>query len=153
MLGLFFFLSYFYLCISFCFSMIFLLICRIKGKNRASTNTQYKPASLKALTRLGRQTPFSQREIMPEFFRPKILATSFCFNPIAFLYFLRLFGIFLNSTFFIPSLINSYTFQNMQRVKSKQDIKNCLLKQFCGLTVEKVGIKEKNHLKDCKKFV
>jgi hypothetical protein len=85
--------------------MILALMNRIRGKNKASTNTQYKPANLKALSRLGRQTPFSQREIMPALLRFRILATSLCFNPTAFLYFLKLFGIFFNSTFSIPSLI------------------------------------------------
>ncbi len=121
--------------------MIFLLISRTKGKNKASTNTQYTPANFKTFSRLGRQMPFSQRQIMPVLLILRILATSICFNPIAFLYFRRQLGIFLRSTFFISSLVNGYTFQNRGIAWQKQGIKNCLFRQLWTKIVEKMGIK------------
>ena len=57
------------------------------------------------------------------------------------LYFLRLFGIFRYSIFFIPSLVNSYSFQNKEKTESKQDTKNCLFRQIRAFNVT-LDIKE-----------
>jgi hypothetical protein len=48
------------------------------------------------LTELGRQLPFSQREIWLADLKPKILATSFWLKPLAFRYFLKQLGILFN---------------------------------------------------------
>ncbi len=89
------------------------------------------------------QMPFSQREIIPELFRLNILATSFCFNPRAFLYFRRQLGIFLKSTFIPPLEINCYSIRVTEALNIKKEGKNCPFKRIYDYFVEKVGINKK----------
>jgi hypothetical protein len=72
----------------------------------------------------GRNIPFSHREIMLVLFNSRIIATSFCLSPLAFLYRLRLFGMFwdLVFTIFSPkdySLYQAYNFRAKHNKKGK----------------------------------